>query len=264
MNRSFTRRINHILALSLCVTSSLVLATDSSVAAPRRPVRARPAKTRPQHTQPPSNQTAPATTVVTLPSGTYQILPDPTQCVLRTAHQLHPGRLIGGRIDRAGRGRPLIRGPIIRQVEAGIAQAQAAVAQAIAAALVEMRADMLSKINTAFNVGARVGVCDTILANYTAEANKKCAENRGRFQSEAAAECSAPGKSEAQRLTCLCLVPAITAALEANCIALSQSPEILAAVNAAYASCKQHEINIGGLLTGVLEKVIKPMEAGQE
>ena len=264
MNRSFTRTINHVLALSLCVTSSLILVSDASVAAPRRPIRARPAPTRPPHAQPPSNQSAPAATVVTLPSGTYQILPDPTQCVLNTAHHLHPGRLIGGRIDRAGRGRPIIRGPIIRQVEAGIAEAQAAVAQAIAAALIEMRADMLSKINTAFNVGSRVGICDTILANYATEANNKCAANRGRFQSEAAAECSGPGKSTAQRLTCSCLVPAITAALEANCVALSQSPEILAAVNVAYASCKQREINIGGLLTGVLEQVIKPVDAGQK
>ncbi|MEY4700132.1 MAG: hypothetical protein RL326_319 [Pseudomonadota bacterium] len=264
MNRSFTRRINHILGLSLCVTSSLILATDASVAAPRRPVRGRPAATRPQQTRPPSNQSAPATTVVTLPSGAYQILPDPTRCVLNTAHQLHPGRLIGGRIDRAGRDRPIIRGPIIRQVEAGIAEARAAIARAIAAALVEMKADMLAKISAAFNVGSRVGICDTILANYATEANNKCAANRGRFQSEAAAECSAPGKSKAQSLTCSCLVPAITAALEANCVALAQSPEMLAAVNAAYASCKQREINIGGLLTEVLEQVIKPVEVGQE
>jgi hypothetical protein len=138
------------------------------------------------------------------------------------------------------------------------------VAAAIAAALVEMRADMLSKISTAFNVGSRVGICDTILANYATEANNKCAANRNRFQSEAAAECYTPGKTKAQQLTCVCLIPAITAALEANCVALSQSPEILAAVNEAYASCKQREINVGGLLSELFEQVIKPVEAGQE
>jgi len=149
-------------------------------------------------------------------------------------------------------------------VRAGIAEARAAVAAAIAAALIEMRADMLSKISTAFNVGSQVGLCDTILANYAAEANKKCAANRERFYSESTAECSVPGKTTAQQLTCTCLAPAITAALEANCVALSQSPEILAAVNAAYASCKQREINLGGALSSLFEQVIKPAEAGRE
>jgi hypothetical protein len=119
------------------------------------------------------------------------------------------------------------------------------------------RSAPLSKINTAFNVGARVGICDTSLANYGYEANNRCAAKCGRFESEAPAQCSAPGKSTAQVLTCSCLVPAITAAIEAKCVALSQSPEILAAVNTTYRSCNQREINIGGLLTHILEQVIK-------
>lgn len=253
MIRSVLLTSCRFLALSLFATSAVMCATCSSYAANRRIVRASPAKPSPSSKPSRNNPTSPRGTVVTLPSGTNQIVPDPTQCVLETAHQLHPSRFIGGRIDRAGRGGALIRGPIIRQVEKGIAEAQAAVAQAMAQALVEMKRDMLSQINTAFNVGASVGACDTILSNYAAEAEKKCAANQGRFAAEASAECSAPGKSTEQRLTCACLAPSITGALYANCVALGQSPEILAAVNAAHASCKQREIRLPGFLSGLTD-----------
>jgi len=260
MNSPGLRVYSRLLVLSLITSTFLVYTTDTGHAANRRGVRAAPAKPSPQRGDP----SRPSGTVVTLPSGTNQFLPDPTKCVLATAHQLHPGRFIGGRIDRAGRGGARIRGPIIRKVEQGIAEAQAAVAQAMAQALVEMRRDMLSQINTAFNVGASVGACDTILSRYAAEAERKCGINQGRFESEAAAQCSLPGKSVEQRLTCSCLVPAITGALYANCVALGQSPEILAAVNAAHASCKQREINLPGLLSGIADLIGNQANGGQE
>ncbi len=256
MNTSSSRTSARLFALLLLFTSTLTLTPQEGLAAGGRLRRSattsKPAKNNP------------AATVVTLPSGTLQIIPDPTQCVLDTAHLLHPGRLVGGRIDRAGRGGALIRGPIIKKVEQGIAEAKAAVTRAMAEALVIMKQDMLSQINAAFNLGATVGACDTILANYSTEAEKKCAANQGRFESDAASECAAPGKTSAQRSTCLCLVPAITGALFSNCVALGQSPEIMAAVRAAHASCKQRELNLSGFLSSVTDLIGNRSTTGQE
>lgn len=247
------------IALALVVLSANVTAIESSDALGRRPTRnSSPSKpTRPDRSTKPAQASDPAPAVVTLPGGISQVIPDPTQCVLQTAHRSHPGRLIGGRIDRAGSGRARIRGPVVKGVEKGIAQAREAVAAAMEKALGQMKADMIAQINAGFQIGGLAIGCDAVLANYQSEALRKCNANHGRFTEEGASQCAAGRKTREQRDTCNCLVAPIADSLVQNCSLLSQSPEIQSVVNAAHANCKKNEAalgQIGQALSGTLSQ----------
>jgi hypothetical protein len=255
-------------ALCLALLSTSVITIESSEALSRRRGSASSVRGRPERPSKPVEQPATNPTVITLPSGTTQVIPSARQCVLQIAHKYHPGRLIGGRIDQAGRGGARIRGPIIRQVEEGIREAQAALSAAMAQALAQIRGDMISQINTAFQLGGISIGCDKVLEKFQSESLRKCEANRGRFLSEGAAQCAAGRKTPEQRDVCNCLVGPISDALVQNCSLLSQSPEILNVVNTAYASCKKSEATIGQMgqaISGALSQLTnRPLVANQE